>query len=105
MLEASSFLVAARESTARQQETWLLGELQVESSFLRKEKQLDRHVALRGFVQLVKWCGGFTAPWQRAAVSGPVLKNSSASVLSLWFVICLQLRTENAADTGGNVVK
>ena len=53
VLEVSSVLVAASESTARQQVTWLLRELQAESNFLLKEKQLDRHVALHGFIQLV----------------------------------------------------
>lgn len=41
VLGVSSFLVAANESAGRQQETWLLRELQVESNFLHKEKQLN----------------------------------------------------------------
>lgn len=53
VLEMSSFLVAATESAARQQETWPLRELQVESNSLHKEERLDWHVALYGFVQLV----------------------------------------------------
>lgn len=40
VLGLSSFLVVTSESTARQQELWLLRELQAESNFLCKEKAM-----------------------------------------------------------------
>ena len=46
VLKVSRFLVAANE-------VWPLRELQAESNFLGEEKQLDRHIALHGFIQLV----------------------------------------------------